>query len=94
MLQRERRSGKPFANTVIGADVALSAGGSLIALAVPGTGAPHAEIWDVRQRSRVATLTGGSDGDSLSVALSADGRLLALGGYSKVVRIWDIRGHG
>ena len=83
--------GKPFADIFLGADVALSAGGSLVALAVPGTGVPHAEIWDVRQRSRVATLVGGSDGDSLSVALSADGRLLALGGYSNIVRIWDLR---
>ena len=74
-----------------GADVVFSADGRLVAVAVPGAGVPYAQIWDVRGRTRLATLTGGADGDSLSVALSADGRLLALGGYSSVVRLWNLR---
>jgi WD40 repeat protein len=36
-------------------------------------------------------MTGGAEGDALSVALSPDGRLLALGGYGKLVRLWNVR---
>ena len=75
---RNTRTGAPlgggFGYSSGGADVALSADGALAALAVTGVGSPHAEVWDVETRSRVATFRGGADGDSLSVALSADGR--------------------
>ena len=52
---------------------------------------PRAEVWDVARRSRVAAMKGGPEGDALSVALTPDGEKLALGGYGKVVRLWDVR---
>jgi WD40 repeat protein len=52
---------------------------------------PRAEVWDVAKRSRVAAFEGGAEGDALSVALTPDGTKLALGGYGKVVRLWDVR---
>jgi WD40 repeat protein/tRNA A-37 threonylcarbamoyl transferase component Bud32 len=65
--------------------------GTLLAVASGGGGAPRAEVWDVAKRSRVAAMEGGPEGDALSVALTPDGERLALGGYGKVVRLWDVR---
>jgi WD40 repeat protein/tRNA A-37 threonylcarbamoyl transferase component Bud32 len=72
-------------------DVTFSADGALIAFAQTGAGAARAQVWDVAKRSLVATVEGGREGNPLSVALSTDGRLIAVGGYANVVRIWDVR---
>ena len=74
-----------------GGDLAFSDDGTLLAVGFGGGGAPRAEVWDVARRSRVATMEGGPEGDALSVALTPDGERLALGGYGKVVRLWDVR---
>jgi WD40 repeat protein/tRNA A-37 threonylcarbamoyl transferase component Bud32 len=77
--------------TVPASDVALSASGELVAFARAFGSVPRAEVWDVSERSRVAEVAGGSEGDAFSVALSPDGRLLAVGGYPRLVRLWNVR---
>jgi WD40 repeat protein len=72
------------------ADPTFSADGELLAFAQPGTGVARAEVWDVAERSLIARVEGG-EGDAGAVALSPDGRMLAVGGYGTVVRIWDVR---
>jgi WD40 repeat protein len=71
-------------------DVAFSADGALIA-SITDQGA---QIWDAATRTSIATFESGSDSasaDISSVALSPDGRFLAVGGFRRVVRIWDVR---
>jgi WD40 repeat protein len=70
-------------------DLALGAEGALVAVARGPAGG--AEIWDVPTRSLVASVEGRASADDVSVALSADGRTLAVGGYGRVVRLWDVR---
>jgi WD40 repeat protein len=70
---------------------AFSDDGALLAVGYGGGGVPLAEVWDVASRSLVAEFEGGPEGDALALALTPDGEKLALGGYGKVVRIWDVR---
>ena len=73
-------------------DLAFSADGTRLAYAQTGGNIPRAQIWDVTKRRRVAAVEGrGQEGEAIAVALSADGRWLAVGGYSRLVRIWDAR---
>ncbi|HLG08912.1 MAG TPA: protein kinase [Gaiellaceae bacterium] len=67
-------------------DLAFSADGATIAFADPNGGG--AEIWDVAKRLLVAAMLGDED---FSVALSPGDRLLAVGGFGRVVRVWDVR---
>ncbi len=69
---------------------AFSDDGALLAVGFGGGGVPRAQVFDVARRSRVAAMEGGPEGDGLSVALTPDGEKLALGGYGKVVRLWDV----
>jgi WD40 repeat protein/tRNA A-37 threonylcarbamoyl transferase component Bud32 len=77
-----------FAEQAIASDLALSADGTLAAFALyAGSGA---QVWDVADRSLVAAVEGDREADEFSVALSPDGRTLAVGGYGRFVRLWDV----
>jgi WD40 repeat protein len=69
-------------------DVAASADGALVASAQVAAGG--ATVWDVARDETVASVTGSLIFESQAVALSPDGRLLAVGGFSKDVSIWDV----
>jgi WD40 repeat protein/tRNA A-37 threonylcarbamoyl transferase component Bud32 len=75
-----------FGRGASASDVAFSADGAMIAF-VPSQGG--AEVWDAATRTSIATFEG-TPGDT-SVALSPDGHFLAVGGFGKVVRVWDVR---
>jgi WD40 repeat protein/tRNA A-37 threonylcarbamoyl transferase component Bud32 len=66
-------------------DVAFSADGAMIA-SVTSRGA---EVWDGATATSIATFDGTPD--DTSVALSPDGHFLAVGGFGRVVRVWDVR---
>lgn len=68
-------------------DLAWSTDGTTIAWARPKRGG--AEVWDVATRTSIAIVDGTPMTD-LSVALSPDGRTLAVGGFGGVVRLWDV----
>jgi WD40 repeat protein len=69
-------------------DVAVSADGSLVASAQIAAGG--AQVWDVGRDETVASVRGLVTYESQAVALSPDGRLLAVGGFSNDVGIWDV----
>jgi WD40 repeat protein len=70
-------------------DLAFSADGAMIA-SVPSRGG--AKVWDAASGRLTATFDGTRDPDfpDSSVALSPDGHFLAVGGFGRVVRIWDV----
>ena len=76
-------------------DLAFSADGTMIASARPSLGG--AEVWDVATHTSIASIDGTPQPldnlsvNDLSVALSPDGRTLAVGGFGNVVRLWDVR---
>ena len=70
-------------------DLAFSADGAMIASTRLFLGG--AEVWDVATRTSIATIDGTPPINDLSVALSPDGRTLAVGGFGSVVRLWDVR---
>jgi WD40 repeat protein len=71
-------------------DVSFSADGALVGIANSRVPVPRAQVWDVAKRSRVAAVEGDAQGTALSVALSPDGRILAVGGYGRAVTLWDV----
>jgi WD40 repeat protein/tRNA A-37 threonylcarbamoyl transferase component Bud32 len=72
-------------------DLAFSADPKMIAFARQEQGG--AEVWDVATRTLIVDVEGRTpppDWD-LSVALSPHGRMLAVGGFGRVVHLWDVR---
>jgi WD40 repeat protein/tRNA A-37 threonylcarbamoyl transferase component Bud32 len=69
-------------------DLSFSADGAMIA-SVPSQGG--AEVWDTATRTSIATFDGAPGNEDSSVALSPDGHFLAVGGFGRVVRVWDVR---
>ena len=69
-------------------DVAFSADGALIATS-PNNGG--GEVWDVATATSIGTFDGAPGNEDSSVALSPDGRFLAVGGFGRVVRLWNVR---
>jgi WD40 repeat protein/tRNA A-37 threonylcarbamoyl transferase component Bud32 len=69
-------------------DIAFSADGAMIA-SVPSRGG--AEVWDAATRTSIATFDGKPGNEDSSVALSPDGHFLAVGGFGRFVRLWDVR---
>jgi hypothetical protein len=51
-----------------------------VAFAQPGYGTPRAKVWDRARGAPVVRADNVGTGDAVSVALSPDGRLLAVGG--------------
>jgi len=81
--------GRLTATADVTSDLSLSADGTLAAFARGSRGG--VEVWDVARRTPVTEVPGEpGTGEQSAVALSPDGRTLAVGGYSLVVRLWDI----
>ena len=74
--------------------VAFSADGALIASNVserPFDVDASAEVWDTAAGRSIAKFDGAPGNYDTSVALSPEGHFLAVGGFGRVVRIWDVR---
>ena len=69
-------------------DVAFSADGRTIAFSPDPGGA---EVWDVAKDTLIARFERNGPEIDSSVALSPDGDLLAVGGFNRFVRLWDVR---
>jgi WD40 repeat protein/tRNA A-37 threonylcarbamoyl transferase component Bud32 len=70
--------------------ISFSADGALVAFSPDQGGA---EVWDVAKDTLIAAFAGSSEPLDLdsSVALSPDGQLVAVGGFGRFVRIWEVR---
>ncbi|HEU4354033.1 MAG TPA: BTAD domain-containing putative transcriptional regulator [Actinomycetota bacterium] len=80
-------------DVVVGA-IAFSPTGSTLAIVhAEGESNGTVELWDVAERSRIATLPveGGMDPWNGTIAFSPDGRLLASGGWDGIAHVWDVR---
>jgi len=76
-------------NALAASDLAFSADGAMVAFARPILGG--AEVWDVTTRTLIAAVDGTPPPFiDLSVALSPDGHMLAVGGFGRVVRLWNV----
>jgi len=47
-------------------------------------------LYDTSTGEKIRTLSGHEGGTTMSLAFSADGKLLASGGYDNLVRLWDV----
>jgi WD40 repeat protein len=70
-------------------DPSFSADGKMIATARGWEGG--ADVWDVDSRTPIATVKGQPYTADWAVALSPDGRTLAVGGWGTLVRLVDVR---
>ncbi|MFH9575677.1 trypsin-like peptidase domain-containing protein [Streptomyces sp. NPDC017454] len=76
--------------------LAFSPDGRTLAVTVTGFGTSDSDksavqLWDVRERRRLATLRGHTDWVA-SLAFSPDGDTLATGASDATTRLWDVRG--
>jgi WD40 repeat protein len=69
-------------------DLSLSADGTLAAFADPV--AHGAQVRNVANLSQVAAFEADPGADEYAVALSPDGRTLAVGGFGRFVRVYDV----
>ena len=78
-----------FTAGFVASDLGLSADGRIAAFA---DGLDYgAQVWDLVTRRRVATFDADNEADELAVAVSPDGRTVAVGAYGRFVRLWDVR---
>ena len=66
--------------------LSISPDGTLAAIAT----LDGAEVWNITRNSQKAFLPGDPEADELSTAFSPDGRTIAVGGFGRFVRLWNI----